>query len=119
MRSLLLAAAILTVSLYAALPPLPAHPTMRAGVGGGAQETVGAFAAAEYRFAAHDLLDPSGTAPDYVTEHVAVELGKLRARYTFRPRDFRFEELTIVRVLAVPPVNTDARQASWKIRVGL
>lgn len=102
--------------LFAQPAPQPAaHASMRLGLMGGYTND-SPLVRVEYRYLAHDLLDPSVEKPD----HVTVEMGKLRASYLTRPSNLRVDELTVISVMALPPLNGEGEtgQFSWKLRLG-
>ncbi len=96
------------------LSPEQGHETARMGVGAGWRNDE-IFEQISVRAAYHDLLDPD---PGY-TPDSQVELGGLTLRHYHRRNHFRVEQLTLVNVLSLSPIDSWFQQPSWKIRLGL
>lgn len=93
------------------------HRAMRAGIDLGRGDYAGNVIGIEYRLMLHDLIDPG---PGHSRTAVG-ELLKLRLSYLTRPATLRLDELTILRMMQIPPQNTappGEREWSWKLRLG-
>ncbi len=96
------------------LSPEQGHETARMGVGAGWRNDE-IFEQISVRAAYHDLLDPS---PGY-TPDSQIELGALTLRHYHRRNQFRIEQLTLVNVLSLSPIDSWFHGPSWKVQFGM
>lgn len=96
------------------LSPEQGHETARMGVGIGWRNDE-LFEHIDIRAVYHDLLDPD---PGY-TPDSQIQLGALSLRHYHRRNQFRIEQLTLVNVLSLSPIDSWFRGPSWKIKFGM
>jgi len=96
------------------LSPEQGHETARMGVGIGWRNDE-LFEHIDIRAVYHDLLDPD---PGY-TPDSQIQLGALSLRHYHRRNQFRIEQLTLVNVLSLSPIDSWFIGPSWKIKFGM
>lgn len=96
------------------LSPEKGHETARMGVGIGWRNDE-LFEHIDIRAVYHDLLDPD---PGY-TPDSQIQLGTLSLRHYHRRNQFRIEQLTLVNVLSLAPIDSWFHGPSWKIKFGM
>ncbi|HEX7127458.1 MAG TPA: DUF4105 domain-containing protein, partial [Thermodesulfobacteriota bacterium] len=94
--------------------PSAGHDSIRLGASAGYSDRLGFFQRLDFRFALHDLTDPSDGYPD----HAQIEFGATRLRYNADPDTLWLEELALVRVASLSPITRFGRDPSWKFSVG-
>lgn len=94
--------------------PHRGHGSARFGLGSGFLETRGAFHVLDLRAALHDLADPAAGYP----EEAAIEFLPLRLRYYVERPAFSLEELDLVRVTSLAPLERFIKKWSWTLGVG-
>ena len=90
------------------------HGSARADLGGGYSNQLGSYVKFSYRFALHDLLDPSVGYPDYI-ELEFLDMGLL---YQTRSHSVWLEHLNLFNVFSLSDFNPFYRQFSWKFLIG-
>ena len=90
------------------------HGSRRIGSGYGYSSDEGSFVELDFRLALHDLADPT---PGY-PESAQIEFLPLRLRYFLDDRSLHLEDLYLLRVISLAPIDRFERRFSWKIRVG-
>jgi hypothetical protein len=94
--------------------PQLGHGSARLGVGAGASRDLGAFGALDLRVALHDLADPQEGYP----ELASIEFLPTRLRLYAGGGRVELEDLSLVRIASVNPLDRFDRKPSWTFRVG-
>jgi uncharacterized protein DUF4105 len=89
------------------------HASSRIGIGGGAARGDGTVLL-DARLALHDLGDPADGYPPLAQ----IEFLPLRLRWTPRERRLDLDDVSLVRVLSLNPVNRFDARPSWRMRLG-
>ena len=90
------------------------HDSSRIGLGSGHLEERGYFHSLDLRLALHDLADPSAGYPD----EAAIEFLPLRLRYYLEDRAFSLEEISLIRVTSLTPLERFLKKWSWSMSAG-
>ncbi len=94
--------------------PERGHGSSRIGLGGGAARDGGGTVLLDARLALHDLGDPADGYPPLAQ----IEFLPLRLRWTPRERRLDLDDVSLVRVLSLNPVNRFDTRPSWRMRLG-
>jgi hypothetical protein len=94
--------------------PQRGHAPVRVGMSAGLSSDAGPVTTYRLRFALRDLADPH---PGY-PELAQYEFGALRLRGALRTQRFTLEELTLVRILSLTPLDRFDHAPSWTVRLG-
>jgi hypothetical protein len=110
--------AIDSEDLRAAAPvrkmPHLGHDSSRLGLGSGYLEDRGAFHTLDFRVALHDLADSAAGYPDTA----AVEFLPVRLRYYVEDPALSLEDVSLIRVTSLTPLNRFEKNFSWTLRAG-
>lgn len=90
------------------------HDSSRLGLGSGHLEGRGYFHTLDLRLALHDLADPAQGYP----EEAAIEFLPLRLRYYVEDPTLSLEDLSLIRVTSLAPMDRFVRKWSWTVRAG-
>jgi hypothetical protein len=90
------------------------HDSSRIGLGSGHLQERGYFYSLDLRLALHDLADPSAGYPD----EAAIEFLPLRFRYYLEDRTFSLEEISLIRVTSLTPLERFLKKWSWSMSAG-
>jgi hypothetical protein len=90
------------------------HGSARLGFGGGDSRELGAFASLDLRVALHDLADPQEGYPDLAQ----IEFLPTRLRLFTGTGRVELEDLSLVRIVSLNPLDRFVRSPSWTFRVG-
>ena len=96
------------------LRPENGHRTLRLGAGGGVAREAGAFTQVDLRLALHDLGDP----PEGYPPFAQIEFVPLRLRLYTDDRRVELDDVSIVEVTSLSPVNRFDLRPSWRMRAG-
>jgi hypothetical protein len=80
----------------------------------GYQEGTGSFLSAGYRFALHDFLDPEVDYP----KDTDLQLLDLKVRLPLQKPQFWLDDLTLIRVGSLPPMESLSSERSWELELG-
>jgi hypothetical protein len=94
--------------------PHVGHDSSRLGLGSGHLEGRGYYYGLDLRLALHDLAD---SAPGYPDE-AAIEFMPMRFRYYLEDRTFSLEELNLVQVTSLTPLERFLKKWSWTVSFG-
>lgn len=94
--------------------PQRGHGSQRAGMFGGYSDRSGPLTTYSFRFALRDLADP----PPGYPELSQYEFGAVKLRGTLRTGRVSVEELTLVRIMSLTPMDRFDRAPSWSVRLG-
>jgi hypothetical protein len=108
------ASADLDIPLPAKQVPQIGHPSRRVSLGQGWNNALDNYTEVQYRFALHDLTDPSLGFPTYAE----IEMGKLTFRYYEERNKLEMENATLVQIFSLTPLTTFDRQLSWHVQFG-
>ncbi len=103
-----------------ALRPERGHGSLRLGLGGGFTDptgtgrAAGGFATLDLRLCLHDLLDP----PDGYPAHSQIEFLPTRLRWDAAASRLELDELSVVRIVSLSPLNRFDLRPSWRFRFG-
>lgn len=105
--------ALSTFALFAKEAPT-GHESMRLGVGAGSSGDRGAGLHLNYRFGLHDFLDLQSHYPD----QTLLELFSLKLDYYPGQSTVFLDELTVARLVRLPPLTASWAELSWEVEVG-
>ncbi|WP_242333985.1 MULTISPECIES: DUF4105 domain-containing protein [Anaeromyxobacter] len=108
------ASAPLEVPAPEARRPDQGHGSFRVGLGGGAADAHGGYAALETRLALHDLADPLQGYPPTAQ----IEFLPARLRYYPEHQRLELDDASLVRVVSLNPLSRWDQRPSWRMRVG-
>jgi len=94
--------------------PQGGHSTMRVGIDGGTNESVGTFVGLSYRFGLHDFLDRQNEYPD----DTSIEFAGFRLEVYPNPNRVLLDEITLLKVVRLPALTGAWQELSWKVEVG-
>jgi hypothetical protein len=94
--------------------PHKGHGVSRFGFGAGVERPGSALFQLEWRLALRDLAD----APAGYPEYAQLEFFPIRMRYHTESQKLRLEDLSLVRILSLNPVENFNVRPSWKVRLG-
>jgi hypothetical protein len=94
--------------------PHVGHDASRFGLGSGRLEGRGFYHAFDFRLALHDLADPSPGYPD----EAAIEFLPLKLRYYIEDPALSLEDVNLIRVVSLTPINAFDKSWSWTVRAG-
>jgi hypothetical protein len=95
--------------------PHLAHPSGRIQLEGVGVNANSPFSGVGFRFALHDLLDPSTGYPS----GAQIEFLNTRARYLWASSQLSLEELTFFRVTSLSPFSSFNRDLSFRVQLGI
>lgn len=90
------------------------HPSRRFSADYGYSERGKGHTRLGFRYALHDLLDPTPGYPGYAQ----MEIFNARARYDFEPRTLRLDDFALIRVTSLSPLTEFNKRPSWRVKVG-
>lgn len=67
-----------------------------------------------FRYALHDLLDPTPGYPGYAQ----MEIFNARLRYNFEPKTLRLDDFALIHVTSLSPLTQFNKSPSWRLKVG-
>ena len=94
--------------------PHGGHGSRRWGLTGGADLDGHPFGSLHYRLALHDLSDPSTGFPDTM----AIEFLRSELRFAGETRRVRLEELSLIEITSLTPMDSFEKRPSWRFGVG-
>lgn len=94
--------------------PLLGHDVGRWDLGHGYSSLNGLYHALDVRLALHDWSDPS---PGY-PETLSISFLPLRLRYYLEPERLELEELSLISITSLVPIDVFDRSLSWHVRAG-
>jgi hypothetical protein len=94
--------------------PHSGHGSARVGAAAAYEKGPGLNSELSYRFALHDMLDPTAGYPDYSQ----IEFMNVRARYYFQPQRIELEDIALIRIMSLNPISTFNSGMSWRVELG-
>lgn len=95
--------------------PLTSHGVRRLDIGVGRSSSKGHFQALDFRLALHDLGDPGLGYPDTLS----IAFLPIRLRYYHEQQHLELDQLHLVSITSLVPLDTFIQSISWNVRVGV